>query len=102
MGLLFNFLLTFIIELFILYLCLRKDYFKITFYVLLINLFSWPLANWIYGFWYNLLFIELGVFFIEGVLIMLLFELNWKKAFIISFVANFVSALVGLLIGNLY
>ena len=96
--LLLNFLLTFIIELIIFYLILRRDYTQTTFYVLLINAFSWPIANLIYGFWGHLVFIELAVFFVEGFIIMLLFNLNWKKAFFMSFVANIVSAAVGLIL----
>lgn len=96
--LLLNFLLTFLIEFIIFVLLLRKDYFKMAFYVLLVNLFSWPLANFIYGSWNHLVVIELGVFFIEGVIIHFLFEMNWRKTFFISFIANFVSALTGFLI----
>ena len=97
MQFLINFLLTFIIELIIFYLFIRKKYFRTAFYVLLINLFTWPLANLAYGFWNHLFFIEIGVFIVEGFLILLLFNLGWKKAFLISFIANLISAVVGLI-----
>jgi len=95
---LLNFLLTFIIELIIFYLFFRKNYLKTAFYVLFINLFTWPIANLIYSVWPFLFFIEMGVLIIEGFFIMLLFKFNWKKAFLISFVANFISSLVGLIL----
>jgi hypothetical protein len=97
MQLLINFLLTLVIELMIIILFLRKDYGFTIIYVLLINSFSWPLANLIYSYWQAFLIIEIIVFLVEGILIRLLFDLNWKKAFLLSFVANFVSASFGLL-----
>ena len=98
MNLIAAFILTFIIELAIVFAFLRKNYFETSFYILLINLFSWPLANLVYGFWNHLAVIEFGVFLVEGILILILFRLNWKKAFLISFVANFVSAFVSILL----
>lgn len=98
MNILINFILTFLIELIIFYIFLRRDYIKTAGYVLLINLFSWPLANLFYNSFNHLLVVELGVFIVEGFLIMLLFEFSWKKSFLLSLVANFISAFVGLLI----
>jgi hypothetical protein len=97
---LLNFVLTFAIELLVFYLFLRKNYFKTAISVLLINLFTWPLANLTYGFWNHLIAIEFGVFLLEGILIMMLFNLHWKKAFLISLIANFISAFSGLFLDN--
>ena len=102
MQLLFNFVLTFIIELAIFYIFLRKNYLKTAFYVLLINDLSWPIANLLFGIFPNFYFlIEFGVFITESFLIMLLFEFSYKKAFFLSFVANLVSALAGLIINKI-
>jgi len=97
MNILFGFFLTFIIELIVFFWFFRKNYAQIALYTLLINLFTWPLANLVYDFWSRLFFIEIGVFVIEGFLIMLLLELNYKKAFLISLVANILSAFAGIL-----
>jgi len=96
MNILMGFLLTFLIELAIFWIFIRKNHGETLFYVLLINAFTWPLANLIYGFWQDFILIELGVFIAEGFLIALLFELDYKKAFLLSFVANFISALAGI------
>ena len=95
-SLFYNFLITFILELIIFYVFIRKNYFKTLCYVLLINLFTWPIANFIYSVWQNIFIIEIGVFIIEGILIMLMFELKWRKAFLISFITNLISFLGGI------
>lgn len=97
MNPLYAFILTFAIEFAIFCLFLKKNYLQTFFYVFLINAFTWPLANLAYDFWRNFYLIELGVFVVEGFLIKLLFKMNYKKAFLISFIANFVSALAGYL-----
>jgi hypothetical protein len=62
---------------------------------LLINLFTLPLANFIvfsYGFfWLFLVIIEIVVFIIECVLLKLLLNLSWKRAALVSFVANLIT-----------
>lgn len=92
------FVLTFVIEFFVVYFFIRKDYLKVLFYVFLINLFTWPLANLFYGFGANFYFIEFCVFLAESVLIMLLFQVKYKKALLISFIANLLTASAGLVL----
>ncbi len=89
---LINFLLTFIIELIIYFIFIRDKKLNIVLYCLLINLFTWPLANLIYGFWANFWLIELCVFLIEFILIKILFNISWKRAITISLIANLISA----------
>ena len=97
---LISFILTVILEFFVLWAFFRKNLSvrTIFYFCFLINLFTWPLANLIYGFYNNLYVIEAGVFLVESILVMLLFRINYLKALLISFVANLISALVGFLL----
>jgi len=93
------FLLTFFVELIVYFIFLKEKKEQIILYCFLINLFTWPLAILLYHFKPELFyFIEFFVFLIESILIMLLFKINWKKALLISFIANFITAFIGLLI----
>lgn len=96
--LLFYFLLTAIIEFVIVFLIIRKNFLKILFYVLLINLFTWPLANLFFGLEFNFFIIELGVIFTESILIMLLFQIRYKKAILISLFVNIITALISFIL----
>lgn len=94
----FYLILTIIIEYIVYAIIIRKKFKLLLIYCILINLVTWPLANIFYGvsglFW----IIELGVFAIESVLIKYLVDITWKKAIILSFVANLITALIGLVI----
>jgi len=92
--LLIGFILTFFIEFIIILLILKKDLKKILFYVFLINLFTWPLANLAFSYSLNFYFIELIVILVESILITLLLKLKYVKSLLISFLANFVTALI--------
>jgi len=75
---------------------IRKNYLKLLGYAALINAFTWPLANLFLSYNFNLFWgIEILVFLVEIPLIKLLLNMNWKKAIIISGVANLVTVLVG-------
>jgi hypothetical protein len=102
MNPLLNFSLTIIIEATIFCLFLRKNYLRIIGYSAVINLFTWTIANFIYGFWNHLAVIEFFVFICEAFLIIFLFNLNWKKSFLLSFIANFISAFLGLIFFKIY
>ena len=93
-----NFIFTFIIEYIIVLAFLRKQPLKTAGFVLLVNLFSWPIANFFYGFYNNLLIIEIGVVIVESFLLMYLFELNYRKSILIAFVSNLASFLAGYLL----
>lgn len=95
---LFAFFLTFIFE-FIIYLFFIKEKKKEIFcYCFLINLFTWPLANLFFDFIKLFLVVELSVFIVEFILIKYLFNINWKRAVIISLIANLVTALLSFLV----
>jgi len=86
---------TIIIEFFILWIFIRKKPLRIFFYTALINLFTLPIANYIYqNILNNFLLIELGIFLIEWILIMVLFEIKYYRAMLISFIANFITAAI--------
>lgn len=91
------FILTFISELAIVWLFLRKKnkLLEIVLFILLINLFTWPLAQLFYGEGVNFFVVEIFVMLTESILIMLLFKIRYWKSLFISFVANLVSALLG-------
>lgn len=102
MNVFLAFFLTFIIELIVYFILVKEKKSKIVLYCLLINAFTWPLAQITYSFYGFFWLVEAGVFLIEGILISLLFKINWKKAFIISLIANFLTSIFGfLLIENL-
>ena len=63
---------------------------------ILINSFTNPLANLAVSYGASVFLIELLVFIVEIFLIKLLLETGWKKAILISFVANLASFIVGL------
>jgi hypothetical protein len=96
----FYLIFTIIIEFIVYIIAIRKNIMLLFAYCLLINLVSWPLANLFYGvsglFW----IIEICVFTIESILIKYLVNINWKKAIIISFIANLITAILGGLIQN--
>jgi hypothetical protein len=88
----FIFILTFLTEFFIILLFLRKNPLKILLYVFLINLFTWPLANFAYSYDFNFYLIESIVVLAESVLLMYLLDLKYFNALLISFIANFITA----------
>jgi len=96
LEIIYFFLIGFILEFVVVYLFLKKDFLKVLGFVLLINLFTWPIANLLYGFNWNVYLIEIGVVIVEGFLIMELFKIDSKKSLLISFVANLISFLIGL------
>lgn len=104
---LIKFLVTFIIELMVVLMFLKKDINprKIFLFTLIINLLTQPLANYLfssrlfgYGTVYLFGIIELCVFIVEGILLSLVFKIKLKKGLWISFIANLLSALAGILL----
>ncbi|MDO8517325.1 MAG: hypothetical protein Q7S33_04320 [Nanoarchaeota archaeon] len=92
------FLSTFFIELIVYFTLIKKEVKEnIILYCFLINAFTWPLANLFYGFFNLFWIIELGVFLVEFVLIKSLFRIEWKKALLISFIANLITTFIGYL-----
>ncbi len=95
---LFSFLITFLLELIIIYTITKYDFKKLFLYILLINLFTWPLANLAYYFGGNFYLIELNVILAEAILIMLLLRKRYLFSLGLSFVANLVTALLSFLV----
>lgn len=88
-------IITIVIEFLIFSLILRRDYFKLFCYSLIINAFTNPLANFAFSFNISLLLIELCVLAVELFLIKYLFEINYEKAMELSAIANLLSFIVG-------
>lgn len=97
MNLIFYFILTVLFEFVIVSFFIKKNYIQLFIYVLLINLFTWPIANFLYGIYFNFYFIEIGVILIESILLMLLLKIKYTKSLLISFLANLASALMSFL-----
>lgn len=93
---LLSFIITFLLEFIIYLIWFRKRPGKIILYALLINLFTWPLAQMIFGLIGNFIIIEICVFIVEAVLLKYLFEMKWGKAILLSLIANLLTAIVGL------
>lgn len=90
--------ITIVIEFIAYAVTIRKKIPFLLFYCILVNLFTWPLANLFYGVLGLFFIIELCVFAVESVLIKYLLDISWKKAMIISFIANLITALIGLIV----
>lgn len=91
--------ITIVVEFVIIWLLIREAPLKLFLYSLLINSITLPIATYSYiNIINNIYFIELMVILAESPLVMLLLKINYKKAFLISFVANFVTALIGFLL----
>jgi hypothetical protein len=91
-----NFVLTVCVEFIVLYFFVKNmSYYNLFFYSLLINLFTWPLANLYYGFGLNFFAVELGVVLAESLLFRYFFEMKYKRALLVSFLVNGVTALMG-------
>lgn len=95
-------LLTIIIEFFIYLIFIRKNILNLLLYSVLINSLTNPLANFMYQLkpWLfsQIFIIELGVFVMEIFFIKFLFEISWKKAILISLVANLASFIFGIIV----
>ena len=70
--------------------------------VLLLNIITWPIVNFIFPPQSILYFIiiEFGVFIVEALGLKFLLKLDYNKAFLISFCANFATALIGFVISS--
>lgn len=93
-------ILTILIEFFILILMIKDRSLSILFFsAVLINLFTLPLATLVYEYYLpDLLLVECGVTLTEWFLFAWLLHLPYKKALLISVIANGSSALFGVLL----
>jgi len=94
-----GFLITFASEAAVVYAFLKPNFRQLIIYELLINLFTWPLANLLSGSTMAvILAAECAVVLVECVLIKLLFDVGSRKAMLVSFAANAISFLLGIII----
>lgn len=97
MNFVFPLIITICLEYLVYVIAFRKRYLELLNYSILINTFTNPLANLFYEFntsLLNFLIIEFFVFFLETFLIMGLMNINYKKAILISLIANITSTLI--------
>ncbi len=85
---------TILIEFLVYAVIIRKDYGRLIFYSILINSVTNPLLNFLQGS-FNIIPLEILVFFAEIFLIKYLLEIDYKKAVGISLIANLLSFVFG-------
>lgn len=99
-NIIFPLTVTILIEFLIFYLILKQKPLILLFYSVIINTLTLPVATYFYlVVYHNFILIEVLVVIIEAILIKFLLEISYKKAILVSLVANFTTAMVGLLIG---
>jgi hypothetical protein len=95
------FLLTLLIELPIVVLFFKKEWKYALLIGFLVNMFTWPLLHvLLFTTNININILELGVAFAESIGYWLLLKCNWKKAFLLAFLANAVSYGIGEIINS--
>lgn len=99
-SLIIAWILTIVIEFIIIWGLERKKPFKLLLYSILVNSITLPLASYTYFHIYsNLIMIEVLVIFAEGIILKYLLEIDYKRAMLLSFVANISTFLVGVFWG---
>jgi hypothetical protein len=98
MSILLALILTILVEFIVYCLFIQKKFLSLLAYSVLINSITNPLMNLALGLGLNIILLEFLVFVAEIFLIKSLLSLNYKKAALISFVANIISFLLGVLI----
>lgn len=100
-------LLTIVLEWVVYIIGIKQNRAKLLLYSVLINSFTLPLATYLVSKaprWHPLAFIssfvviEIAVFLIESLLIWQLMETSYKKALLISLIANAITAVIGVLL----
>lgn len=89
-------ILTLVVEFIVYFIAMRKNYGYLILYAILINTFTNPLASLFFGWGFNFWGIEFVVFIAEIFLIKYLLEVSYKKAIIISLIANVITAFLSL------
>ena len=92
-------ILTILIEFAIYFAIIRQDPPRLFLYSALINSFTNPLFNYLYNYeLHNLYLLESAVALVECFLIKHLLEIGYRRAMLVSFLANMASLLIGLII----
>ncbi len=93
-------IITIIVEFFIFWLFKREKPLILFLYSILINSITLPIATYSYLYIYHdLILMEFLVVLVEALFIKFLLEIDYKKSFFISFIANLSTFLIGLIIG---
>jgi hypothetical protein len=97
---LFAFLITILSEVFIILLIQKpRNFWNWILTIIFINSFTHPVVMYFLHVKNSSYFLaELGVFIIESILYKIILKLNWKKAILLSGIANIFSILLGLII----
>lgn len=93
-----SFFITIVVEFLILYLIIRHEWKQLCWYVILINSFTWPLANIAYVLGANFYGIELAVILTESILLWKLLNKKYLAVLGLSLVANGVTALLSFVV----
>lgn len=88
----FSFLLTINVEFLIIYLITRLSWKELLWYIILINCFTWPLANIAYVLGASFYLVELAVILIESILLWKLLNKKYLAALGLSLIANGITA----------
>jgi hypothetical protein len=97
-NLLFYLILTILLEYIVYLLILNKKSFNLIVFVILINLVSWPISNFLSGFEINFYIIEIFVMLVEIPIIKILLNTRLSKSVFISLTANFFTAVTGFIL----
>jgi len=101
-GLIIAWILTIFIEFMIIWGFEKNEPLKLLFYSFIVNSITLPLASYTYLHIYpNLIMVEFLVIVAEGLLLKYLLEIDYKRATLLSFVANLSTFLVGVIWGYL-
>ncbi|HOW29717.1 MAG TPA: hypothetical protein PK685_03570 [archaeon] len=95
---LFSLVITIVLEFTTHLFFIKRPILDIVFYAILINCVTHPIATIFYKQTGNLIIIEFSVFIVEIFLIKWLFEIDYKKAILISAIANLLTAILGKII----
>lgn len=89
--------ITIIVEFFVIFFFITKNYQEGLLFITLINLITFPIANYAYNFLLsNLIIIEIFVIIAELLLIKTMFRLKYSKSLCISLIANMITASISL------
>jgi len=92
-------ILTILIEYAVYFAVIWQDPPRLFLYSALVNSFTNPLFNYLYNYeLHNLWLLEIAVALVECFLIKHLLEIGYRKAMLISFLANLASLLIGLIV----
>lgn len=90
-----KFIFTFLIEFIVILLFTRLNPTRLLLVAFVVNLITFPLANILYSLFVELIFIEIGVFIVESILLKKMLKISYPAAIRISLVTNLITMLIG-------